>query len=73
MANRRRWHTATLLTTSNATLNNKVLVVGGNSGGTTSVTSVQLFDATNLSWSAPTGIALSSAREGHTATVKCSS
>src|SRR5262249_32815572 len=48
----------------NGTLNNKVLVVGGNSGSG-SVQNVQLFDGTS-SWSSLT--VLSSAREGHTAT-----
>ena len=61
-----RSHTATLLQVSgNTTLNNKVLVVGGDSGGGTSVANVQLFDGTST-WSSLT--ALSSAREGHTAT-----
>jgi YD repeat-containing protein len=65
MASARRSHTATLLAVpGNSTLNNKVLVVGGNSGGTTSLTGVELFDGT--SWA--TGTALSSAREGQTAT-----
>jgi RHS repeat-associated protein len=58
-------HTATLLAaTSNTTLKNKVIVVGGNSG-TASVGNVQLFDGTSA-WSSLT--ALSSAREGQTAT-----
>ena len=65
MATARRFHTATLLTSSNTNFNNKVLVVGGNSTGTTSVTSVQLFDGTSA-WS--TSTVLPSAREGHTAT-----
>ncbi len=65
MASARRFHTATLLTSSNTNFNNKVLVVGGNSTGTTSLTSVQLFDGTSA-WS--TSTALPSAREGHTAT-----
>ncbi|HXU01995.1 MAG TPA: kelch repeat-containing protein, partial [Polyangia bacterium] len=61
-----RSHTATLLQVpSNATLNNKVLVVGGDSGGGASVANVQLFDGTST-WSSST--ALSSPREGHTAT-----
>jgi hypothetical protein len=60
-----RFHTATLLKVSgNTTLNNKVIVVGGNSG-TASVTNIQLFDGTS-NWSSLA--ALSSAREGHTAT-----
>jgi RHS repeat-associated protein len=58
-------HTATRLNVpSNGTLNNKVLVVGGNSG-TGSVANVQLFDGTST-WSSLT--ALSSPREGETAT-----
>jgi len=58
-------HTATLLAaTSNTTLKNKVIVVGGNSG-TASVGNVQLFDGTST-WSSLT--ALSSTREGHAAT-----
>jgi RHS repeat-associated protein len=65
LAGPRRAHSATLLVVpGNATLNNKVLVVGGNSG-TASVTTVQLFDGTST-WSTLT--ALASAREGHTAT-----
>jgi hypothetical protein len=67
MASARRFHTATLLTgLTNTTLNNKVLVVGGNSGGNTSLTSVQIFDGISA-WS--TGTVLPSAREGHTATI----
>lgn len=66
MASARQAHTATLLVVpGNTALNNKVLVVGGNSGGTTSLTSVQLFDPAS-GWS--TLGALSAAREGHTAT-----
>ena len=58
-------HTATLLVVpSNGTLNNKVVVVGGDSGSV-SVGNVQLFDGTS-SWSSLT--ALSATREGHTAT-----
>ena len=61
-----RSHTATLLQVSgNATLNNKVLVVGGDQGGGTSVTNVQLFDGTST-WTSLT--ALLAAREAHTAT-----
>ena len=60
-----KFHSATRLNvSSNGTLNNKVLVVGGNSG-TASVANVQLFDGTST-WSSLT--ALSSTREGHTAT-----
>jgi alpha-tubulin suppressor-like RCC1 family protein len=65
MASARRFHSATLLSSSNATFNKKVLVAGGNSGGTTSLTSVQLFDGS--SWTTTT--ALPSTREGQTATV----
>ncbi len=65
MASARRAHTATLLSSSNTNFNNKVLIVGGNSAGTTSLTSVQLFDGTG--WS--TSTVLPSTREGHTATV----
>jgi len=65
MAVARRSHTATLLSTSNSMLNNKVMVVGGNTGGTTSTLSVQLFDGTT--WSP--GAALGTPREGHTATL----
>ena len=66
MSTARRFHSATLLSVpGNSTLNNKVLLVGGNSGGTTSLTSVQLFDGTSA-WTTLT--ALSSSREGHTAT-----
>jgi RHS repeat-associated protein len=58
-------HTATLLAVpANGTLNNKVIVVGGNSG-TASVGNVQLFDGTGT-WSSLA--ALASTREGHTAT-----
>ena len=60
-----KFHTATLLqVSSNSTLNNKVLVTGGNSG-TASVANVQLFDGTST-WSSLS--ALSSTREGHVAT-----
>ena len=60
-----KFHTATRLVVSgNTTLNNKVLVVGGDSG-TASVANVQLFDGTS-SWNSLT--ALSATREGHTAT-----
>jgi hypothetical protein len=66
MSSARRFHSATLLSVpGNSTLNNKVLVVGGNSGGTTSLSSVQLFDGTSAF---TTLTALSSTREGHTAT-----
>jgi hypothetical protein len=62
-----RAHTATLLSVpANSSLNNRVLVVGGNAGGTTSVTNVQLFNGT--SWTATGVPQLTTAREGHTAT-----
>ncbi|HEY7371876.1 MAG TPA: kelch repeat-containing protein, partial [Polyangia bacterium] len=57
-------HTATLLQTTNAQLNNKVLLVGGNSGSAT-VSTVFLFDPAQSTFSTLT--ALSSAREQHTA------
>jgi len=59
-------HAAVLLTTSNNQLANKVLLVGGNNG-TSTVSSVFLFDPTQSAFSSLT--ALSSPREGHTATV----
>ena len=55
-----------LLTTSNNQLSNKVLLVGGNNGSST-VSSVFLFDPTQSAFSTLT--ALSSPREGHTTTV----
>jgi RHS repeat-associated protein len=67
MSSRRRGHTATLLVVpGNPTVHNKVLVVGGNNGGTTnvSVNTAQLFDGTT--WTSAGTIAV--AREGHTAT-----
>jgi RHS repeat-associated protein len=65
MSTARRSHTATLLNVpGNATLHNKVLVVGGNSGSAP-LTSVQIFDGTSA-WTA--GPSLANAREGHTAT-----
>jgi RHS repeat-associated protein len=66
MSSNRRSHTATLLASSNTSFNNRVLIAGGNSGGTTSLTTVQLFDPSTATWSTTT--ALPSAREGHTAT-----
>jgi RHS repeat-associated protein len=59
-------HVAVLLTTSNHQLSNKVLLVGGNNG-TSTIASVFLFDPTQSAFSTLT--ALSSPREGHTATV----
>jgi RHS repeat-associated protein len=64
---RRRWHTATLLSTANASLNNRVLVVGGNNGGTNSVAIVLAFNPANTSWSVLPP--LPGPREGHTATL----
>jgi RHS repeat-associated protein len=69
MSSARRYHTATLLVApGNTALHDKVLVVGGNSGGSTSLPTVQLFDPATASWSAPAGAQLAAAREGHTAT-----
>lgn len=59
-------HTATLLATSNMQLNNKVLLVGGNSGSGT-ISAVYLFDPAQSAFS--TLASMPSAREGHTATV----
>ena len=59
-------HVAVLLTTTNNQLSNKVLLVGGNNG-TSTIASVFLFDPTQSAFSTLT--ALSSPREGHTATV----
>jgi len=67
MATARRFHTATLLTSSNSNFSNRVLIVGGTTGtGTTSTTSVQLFNASTSAWSTTT--ALSTARDSQTAT-----
>jgi RHS repeat-associated protein len=63
-------HTATLIQTTNAQLNNKVLVVGGNSGSAT-LSTVYLFDPTQSAFSTLT--ALSSPREQHTAAMLPSS
>lgn len=61
-----KYQTATLLVTSNAQLNNKVLLVGGNSGsGTLSAT--YLFDPAQSAFS--TLSSMPSPHEGHTATV----
>jgi hypothetical protein len=62
MATARKSHTATRLTTTNANLNNKVLVVGGSSGSS-SLKSVQLFDGNG--WSSPSSLSI--ARQDHTA------
>ncbi len=65
----RRGHTATLLVVpGNATLNNKVLVVGGNSGGTTSLGTTLLFDST-AGWTNGPALPSSATLEAHTATV----
>ena len=66
MPGARKFHTATLITTSNTQLNGKVLVVGGNSG-TASQPSVYLYDPAQLAFSTLTP--LTTPREGHTATV----
>lgn len=58
--------TATLLQTSNAQLNNKVLLAGGNDG-TKSIASVFLFDPAQSAFS--TLASMPSAREGHTSVV----
>jgi alpha-tubulin suppressor-like RCC1 family protein len=69
MSSARRYHTATpLVAPGNAALHNKVLVVGGNAGGATSLASVQLFDPATSTWSEPAGMQLGTPREGHTAT-----
>ncbi len=66
MAIKARFHTATLMPTTGP-FANKVVVVGGNTGGTTSTAVVQLFSGTT--WTS-TGIAqLAAAREGHTASL----
>jgi RHS repeat-associated protein len=66
MSTARRAHTATLLVVpGNPTLNNKVLVVGGDAGGQNALLSVQLFDGTSSWTGAPS---LSMFREAHTAT-----
>ena len=69
MGTARRFHTATMLTTNspnNTNFVNMVLVAGGNTGGTTSTTSAQLFNPTNATWTNTT--ALGAALESHTAT-----
>jgi len=60
-------HTATLIQTTNGQLNNKVLVVGGNNG-TSSQSSVFLYDPAQNAFSTLASIP-SSAREQHTAVV----
>jgi len=64
----RRFHTATFLTSSNTAFNNKVLMLGGNSGGTSTVTTFQLFDQAASTWSTATSLPTAVVREGHTAT-----
>ncbi len=59
-------HQAVLLNTTNSQLSNKVLVIGGNNGTSTTST-VTLYDPTTGKFTTQT--ALSSPREGHTATV----
>jgi RHS repeat-associated protein len=61
-----RFGTATLIQTTNTQLNNKVLLVGGNSG-TSSLSSVFLFDPVQSAFS--TLASISSPREQHTAVV----
>ena len=64
-----RFHTATLLTGA-GTLNGKVLVVGGNTGGTTNTAVVQLFTfGANPNWTSTGAAQLTMGREGHTATL----
>jgi RHS repeat-associated protein len=63
-------HTATLIQTSNSQLNNKVLLVGGNSGSAT-VSAVYLFDPAQSAFS--TLAPMSSPREQHTAIVLANS
>ena len=68
MTSPRRGHTATLLAVpGNSTLNNQVLVVGGNNGGSTnvSVNTAQVFNGTTTWTAAGT---LAATRESHTAT-----
>ena len=63
----RKFHAATLISTTNQQLNGKVLVTGG-SNGSASQTSVYLYDPVQLAFSTLANMA-GSAREGHTATV----
>ena len=72
MSSNRRFHTATLLSSSNSNFNGRVLVAGGNSGNSTSLTTVQLFVPNNTTpasstWTTTTALT-GTAREGHTAT-----
>jgi hypothetical protein len=59
-----RFHVASLITTSNSQLNNKVLLAGGNNG-TSTISSVFLFDPAQSAFS--TLASMPSPREGHTA------
>ena len=69
MASKARFHTATLMTATGP-FNNKVLVVGGNTGGTTSTAVVQVYTfGASPAWTSGGVAQLSTAREGHTATV----
>jgi RHS repeat-associated protein len=68
MASARRYHSAVRLSSSNTNFNTKVLIVGGNSGGATSVASVQLFNSGTLTWETTTALGTGSEIEGHTAT-----
>jgi len=73
----RRFHSATLLTSSNTNFGGRVLVAGGNSGGTTSLPSAVLFVPNSSAPAMSTWVSTTSfptspapqAREGHTATV----
>src|SRR6266540_1700891 len=70
----RRFHTSSLLTSSNTAFGGRVLGAEGNSGSTPSLTSVQLFipnntTPANSTWSTTSTPQLATAREGHTATV----
>jgi len=75
MSSARRGHTATLLVVpGNTTLNNKILVVGGNNGASpaVSVNTWQVFDGVSA-WTAAAALPVPSGqtiatREGHTAT-----
>ncbi len=62
-----KFHTATLIQTTNAQLNDKVLMVGGNSG-TASMSVVYLYDPAQLAFSTLQSIP-GGAREQHTAVV----
>jgi N-acetylneuraminic acid mutarotase len=62
LPNARRYHTSTLLFTG------KVLVAGGNTGGTTATSSAAIYDSTAGTWTSTTG-AMAAARYRHTATL----